>query len=153
MGKAKRKKRTRGFEKVPAQKINLKKSEVTKTTYENIGYGEMRVQDLIAILSLCDPDAPISLQVEGMEGFGTIQCVQQHQGDPQSDFLGGHYRECEVTIHDWEPDWEEDFGETGIKIISRGGMNNIFVSTESIPPDEEAIMKSYLSIMNESSDS
>jgi hypothetical protein len=71
-----------------------------------------------------------------MEGDGTIQCVQQHQGNPQSDFLDGHYRECEVIIHDWEPDWEEDFGETGIKIISRSGINNIFVSTEDIPLDE-----------------
>ena len=140
MGKSsKRKQAKRGF-----GKIHKKKPSVTKVIPQNIGFGEMKVEDLIALLEQCDPDATISVHCDGMEGDGTIQCVQEHWSNPQSDGMGGYYRSCEVTLHDWEPDWEEDFGEEGILTISRNGL---FVKTQDHPLDEVKVAKAYDRIM------
>lgn len=106
----------------------------------------MTVAELIALLQKCSPDATVLLNVTGMESDGTIECIHQHQGSKQYDNFGDSYFPQEVMIYDAEPDWEEDWGEDGIKVVSRDGM---FVQTKSPDLDSEALEQAHQDLIKE----
>ena len=153
MGKA-AKRKTKNRQKQTQKKVVLpvakstnrveKEVDSTEVIYAAIGFGELRVQDLLDILNQCDPYATVSINVMNAEDSdGTIQCVQRHYGNPEHNNFGEPYRPCEIIIHHWEPDWEEDYGDDGIKVISRGGIKDIFVTTEDPPLDQEFLNQMY----------